>query len=494
LLMKVKPDGDTVWTKTFGDFGDDRLYSGIVPTRDGNYLLGGNMSPSSPKETNLWILQFDSNGSCLWNTNYDQSLQQSIMTDCFISKIIPDQSGNFMMAGEVRNTDTSFGTDAFIMKIQPDRQVTWNMVIHYPGFDTLKTLRVCSDGEYLLGSDIYTDDADSTRIEIKKVRPDGTTHFTKRFYGTGQNTLDFLYPTADGNCLLGAILGGRQKLLNINSNGIPLWTKDFRDFIAFETIVPSSDGNFYLGANADETFSILKIKPDGTTLWMIDYKGIAPTAFSTIATIGAGIYLYAGKSSIDEAMYSFLACLIDDRYALKDSLLTFKIPFLGADSLTYSFSPLGAPEGMAVSPGGTISWTPTTDSAFLQHVQYAVVDGRGNADTLTFNIYVNSPTSQNGAFRPSQAKRGCAEPFDIVMSPSTGLVRFLLPSAFAPLCVYDISGRRMDRPAPVTMEGRVAAVWPAGNRTPPAGRYFARMTNNGTSLVKSFLYVARKER
>ncbi len=44
---------------------------------------------------------------------------------------------------------------------------------------------------------------------------------------------------------------------------------------------------------------------------------------------------------------------------------------------------------MTVSLGGAISWTPTTDSAYMDHAEFIVADDQGAKDTVTFNIFVN---------------------------------------------------------------------------------------------------------
>jgi hypothetical protein len=83
-------------------------------------------------------------------------------------------------------------------------------------------------------------------------------------------------------------------------------------------------------------------------------------------------------------------CIIADQRAHKDSLFTYKIPTYGEDTLNFGYTPLKIPSGMTVSPGGSISWTPKTDSVYLEHVEFLVVNDSGRKDTLTFNIFVNN--------------------------------------------------------------------------------------------------------
>jgi hypothetical protein len=91
--------------------------------------------------------------------------------------------------------------------------------------------------------------------------------------------------------------------------------------------------------------------------------------------------------AVSGASALFVTSLIPDQTVNTDEAFTFQIPC--AAGVPYTFTKIAAPSAMAVSAAGLISWTPLTDSNYIEHVEYAVIRSGGTSDTLSFNIHVN---------------------------------------------------------------------------------------------------------
>jgi len=63
FLLKLDSRGDTVWTRIYGDVGNDWGWS-ISETDDGNYMIVGKTSGD------LWLLKVDESGDTLWTRRY----------------------------------------------------------------------------------------------------------------------------------------------------------------------------------------------------------------------------------------------------------------------------------------------------------------------------------------------------------------------------------------------------------------------------------------
>ena len=99
-LVKIDANGDTLWTKTFGDNFDERAYS-VLQTSDGGFVFTG-LQHKSVWDDDLWIVKTDENGNFLWSKNYGGEhweLGQSINQNNDGSLII---TGNYY--SEVTNT------------------------------------------------------------------------------------------------------------------------------------------------------------------------------------------------------------------------------------------------------------------------------------------------------------------------------------------------------------------------------------------------------
>jgi hypothetical protein len=199
-----------------------------------------------------------------------------------------------------------------------------------------------------------------------------------------------------------------------------------------------------------------------------------------------GNFIAAGRSQDLENENIWLLSIIDDRYAFKDSLFTFKIPVSG-DSLNHGYSPLKVPSGMTVSPGGTISWTPQTALVYMDHAEFLVADDYGKKDTLTFNIFVNS-SYHPVAIKPiSHLIANKNRSFSINQTLSSP-IKFNLPNGISSLEIYDINGRCVQRLKPVDAQ----VVWSGLNsagRPVSSGRYFAKIKDGTSSRMAEFSVV-----
>jgi photosystem II stability/assembly factor-like uncharacterized protein len=169
--------------------------------------------------------------------------------------------------------------------------------------------------------------------------------------------------------------------------------------------------------------------------------------------------------------------------ATHDSLFTLKIPVAG-DSLNYAYTLLTSPSGMTVSPGGTISWTPTADSAYFEPVRYIVSDDNGRKDTVTRLISVSAAKPIN-AVKPAQ-RTTISSPadFSIAENPSSRSVTIRRPdhSTASDLCFYDLSGRVIDKITGVTSR---TTSWKSGAAS--KGFYVLQVKSGAERIARKFL-------
>ncbi len=64
LLIKLTPDGDTVWTRTYGGEAEDMGYF-VDQTADGGYIVTGTTRSFGAGEYDIWLLKTDARGDTL---------------------------------------------------------------------------------------------------------------------------------------------------------------------------------------------------------------------------------------------------------------------------------------------------------------------------------------------------------------------------------------------------------------------------------------------
>ena len=315
----------------------------------------------------------------------------------------------------------------------------------------------------------------------------------------GYSEAHAIIPSTDGNFFAVGHEGANINLLKIKPSGDTLWTTRYSAKVSdgSSAITPTTDNNFIVTGWRDSIVKyipgmgfvyhwdayLLKIKPDGDTLWTKTYGDTDNTWAFAITPTPDGNFIVAGytqSSAGDQKV--FLFSLIDDRYAYKNTLFTFKIPVYDADSLNHGYTPLKIPSGMTVSLGGTISWTPTTDSSYMDHVEFLVSNDMGKKDTLTFNIFVNSKDYPSKVINPTSGLKNQAHRSGISISTFSSYTSFTLPIPTGSLAIYDIHGRLIQT---LSFKNNTA-IWRGKT---PAGRYFAKMTDGKRDVVKPFMVV-----
>ena len=488
VLLKITPNGDTLWKRNYSSgvtgFDDDFAYA-ITPTPDGNFIVAGNTTSFGAGIYDVYLLKINSNGDTLWTKTYGGTSYLGVIAgENRAYAITPTSDGNFIVAG---NT-TSFRTgiyDVYFLKINLNGDALWTKT--YYGDWGARVITPTPDGNFIVVCNNGNVDG---KVYLLKITPDGDTLWSKRIGLINLQFVNAITPTPDGNFIVTGNSFSPTALyfLKITQNGDLLWTKTYgrtgSDGAEY-AIAPTSDGNFIVTGFSDADIYIFKIKPNGDTLWTKTYK-CTDTAFTIAVTSTPDGNFIVAEYRESSGGYIWLFSIIDDRYAKKDSLFTFKIPVSG-DSLSHGYAPLKAPSGMIVSPGGTISWTPQTDSVYMDHAEFLVSDDFGKKDTLTFNIFVNSsnkPTAIKTLSRPILNKNQ----FFSIMQTSSSQIKFTLPSGASSLDIYDIHGRCVQRVKPMGAQ----AIWNGLSTTGSpvsSGRYFAKIKEGKTSRMGQFTVV-----
>ncbi len=490
-LLKIKPSGDTLWTKTYGKTAAIEKFSAIQPTSDGNFILAGYiqtseniMSPSSG-----WLVKVNNDGDTIWTRSYGNE-------DCrnAFSAITLSVDGNFLIAGSTENI-VNRTVKGWLVKINQDGDTIWTKT--YEGlsggwFTSIQT----DSNEYIMIVGFAWTDEDLGNGWVLKANPDGTILWSRTFGGGGYDDFAAIQ-SIDNGCFL--IVGSTSPnstsrcdgwIVKIKPNGDSLWMRTYDAGFGddwFNNIQSTRDGNFIIaGAKGSPTTSddgwLLKINPDGDTLWTKTCSKKGLDWYSIIQSIGDGNFLLIGDGSI--------SCFIDDQYAYQNSLFKLKIPTYGVDSLNCGYLPVNVPPGMTVSTGGTISWTPKTDSVYMEHAEFLVIDDLGNRDTFSLNVFVNSGINATVTKKVSRVAHTMLKSMEIVTNSSHGKVIFSLPLYTSDLCIYDITGRMVDRIVPVASGSNAYAVWTGGGSGrfgAPMGKYYARAHMGNKCVVKPFL-------
>ena len=141
-LIRTDSNGDTLWTRAFGGSAFDNG-SCVQQTSDGGFAVAGTTFSFGATNGNIYVIRTDANGDTLWTRTYGGT-----NADFGIS-IRETGSGAFIIAGST----TSFGagnTDAYLIFIDPDGNHIWSMTYGGTENDNLSSVRKHLDGGFIL--------------------------------------------------------------------------------------------------------------------------------------------------------------------------------------------------------------------------------------------------------------------------------------------------------------------------------------------------------
>ena len=116
-ILRLDSAGDTLWTKVYGYFYNDKAKS-IIQTYDRGFLVTGHIQDFFTHDFDAWVLRLDSMGDTLWAQTYGGS------EDDHGYCIIQTADSGFLLLATTR----SFGagnTDIYLVKVDPEGIVEW---------------------------------------------------------------------------------------------------------------------------------------------------------------------------------------------------------------------------------------------------------------------------------------------------------------------------------------------------------------------------------
>ena len=139
LLIKTDMNGDTLWTRTFGD-EDWQEATGLIEAYDNTFVLSGFTSSNRKDHSSFLMMKFDKRGNLLWHNSFKRKSQD------YAKAIVETRDNGILLAG----TTFSFGKgwDMATLKMQPEDRT--ELFFSFPNDSLSTTLRKTLDFEMCL--------------------------------------------------------------------------------------------------------------------------------------------------------------------------------------------------------------------------------------------------------------------------------------------------------------------------------------------------------
>lgn len=278
-LLKTNAAGDTLWTKTFGgetwDWGQD-----IVQTGDGGYLLVVRCYSFGHGYYDAWILKTDAQGDTLWTKYWGEDQNE------WLNSVQQTNDGGYIFAGHTY----SFGAksqDVWLVKSDSAGEIQWMHTYGGEQDENASFVRQTSDGGFIVTGRTYSYSAGGSDIWLIKTNSAGDTLWTKAFGGLEQDFGEVVRQTSDGGYILVGSTSSSGAgeadiwLLRTDTIGDTLWTKTYggNHIDRAYSLIQLSDGNYLIGGFTrligDEFPQgwLICTDQDGDTLWTQTFGG-----------------------------------------------------------------------------------------------------------------------------------------------------------------------------------------------------------------------------
>jgi hypothetical protein len=198
LLIRTDGNGDTIWTKTFGDSLTDYGFS-VQQTQEGGYVITG----STHGDGRVWLIRTDDNGDTLWNKTYGDSFRN------WGNSVQQTTDGGFIITGLANYFEGGY---LFLIRTDTNGDTLWTKILGERGSGGTSVQETSDEGYIITG---YRGDD----IWLIKADANGDTLWTKILgFGSGHS----IQKTFDGGYIITGYWGW---LIKTDANGDKLWTK-----------------------------------------------------------------------------------------------------------------------------------------------------------------------------------------------------------------------------------------------------------------------------
>jgi len=273
LVIITDANGTAVKTRTYGGSAYSQAF-GVEPAADSGYLVAGYIQKASTSDRDIYLLKINNAGDTLWTSSIgakSTNPNDSVNDAAYAVVAAPD--GGYFLTGSL-NGYTSYGGKIFLMKVSSTGQQLWTKT-YAMGIGFSLTL-TGDNGVAISGS---LQEGSSQDIILIKTDTDGNLLWKKTFGGTGYEYGATMIETSDGGFAISGITDSKGSgledvyLIRTNSSGDGQWEKTYggTDVDQGFGLVKMPDNGFCITglSNTDGSYIFLnRVSSDGAQGWV----------------------------------------------------------------------------------------------------------------------------------------------------------------------------------------------------------------------------------
>jgi len=224
-LIKIKPNGDSLWTKTYGTNGNESGTE-IIATDDGNYMIVGQDNDAVSSNYNAYLMKIDPSGNVIWKKNYGGAAYESG------NSVKQCADGGYIFTGQTYSYGQG-GGDAYLVRTDANGDTTWTKTFGGTQYDEGMYILANNDGSFTFVVRDSSSGAGDIDVQVIKTDPVGNTIWNKTYGGHEKDTGKMIQPTTDGGYVVASIsrsfgwINPNMWIIKLDAAGDTLWTRTY---------------------------------------------------------------------------------------------------------------------------------------------------------------------------------------------------------------------------------------------------------------------------
>lgn len=211
-VVKLDPDGNIIWQKSFGGTSRDFPYSLNITPDGGSVIAGYSKSHNGDVTVNkglmdFWIIKLDGNGNLQWQKSYGGSGEDVAWN------AVPTSDGGYIVDGRTNSTDGDVtvshgGDDIWILKLDANGNLQWQKSIGGSDEDHAHGILQTANGSYVFSGHSASFDGDivgnhgEQDVLLVKLNANGKIVWQKCYGGSEEELAYAVHTASDGGFVL----------------------------------------------------------------------------------------------------------------------------------------------------------------------------------------------------------------------------------------------------------------------------------------------------
>ncbi len=247
-IIKTDATGDTIWTKFYGGNGSESGQS-IQQTNDNGYIVAGSTLSFGVGKWDMHLIKTDPNGDTIWTKTYGGA------EDDFAYSVQQTNDNGFIIAGATNSFSSGTEPDVYLVKTDSIGDTIWTKTYGGPLNDFSYSVQQTNDNGYIIVGTTYM----GTKRDVFLIKTDaaGDTLWTRTFGSTETEIGYSVMQTNDNGYIIGgsnnSLTSGVFDVYLIKTTADGILTSLFDPIIPGElSIYPNpTNGIFYIDLAKD---------------------------------------------------------------------------------------------------------------------------------------------------------------------------------------------------------------------------------------------------